>query len=70
MIPEDLSAEAIAGNGEVGFRDGWAGDACFDEPGGIHAAGNKLYIADTNNHAIRVLDLDTEEVSTLELSGL
>ena len=70
VVPEDRSAEAVAGNGEVGFRDGWAGDACFDEPGGIHAAGNKLYIADTNNHAIRVLDLETEQVSTLELSGL
>ena len=70
VVPEDRSAEAVAGKGEVGFRDGWAGDACFDEPGGIHAAGNKLYIADTNNHAIRVLDLETEQVSTLELSGL
>ncbi len=70
VIPEERSAEAIAGKGEVGFRDGWAGDACFDEPGGVSAAGGRLYIADTNNHAIRVLDLDTEQVDTLELTGL
>ncbi len=70
VVPEERSAEAIAGKGEVGFRDGWAGDACFDEPSGVSAAGGRLYIADTNNHAIRVLDLETEQVTTLELTGL
>ena len=30
----------------------------------------KLYVADTNNHAVRVADLETGEVSTLELRGL
>ena len=32
----------------------------LDEPSGLAVAGNRLYIADTNNHAIRVWDLDTE----------
>ena len=70
VAPDEKSAEAAAGKGEVGFRDGWAGEACFDEPGGVSAAGGRLYIADTNNHAIRVLDLETEQVDTLELTGL
>ena len=69
-MPDERSSAAIAGNGEVGFRDGWAGEACFDEPSGVSAAGGKLYIADTNNHAIRVLDLEAEQVITLELTGL
>jgi hypothetical protein len=34
--------------------------------------GGLLYIADTNNHAIRVVDLDDPagEVTTVELRGL
>ena len=70
VVIEERSSTAVAGKGEVGFRDGWAGEACFDEPSGLSAAGGRLYIADTNNHAVRVLDLETEQVSTLELTGL
>ncbi|HET9870630.1 MAG TPA: hypothetical protein VFR02_09065, partial [bacterium] len=33
-------------------------------------AGDKLYIADTNNQAIRILDLGSGSVTTLALSGL
>jgi hypothetical protein len=33
-------------------------------------AGKTLYVADTNNHAIRTVDLDTRKVATLELTGL
>jgi hypothetical protein len=32
--------------------------------------GSNLYIADTNNHAIRHVDLDTLTVTTLQFSGL
>jgi DNA-binding beta-propeller fold protein YncE len=42
----------------------------FDEPGGLSVAGSKLYIADTNNHAIRVADLSSRSVRTLKLEGL
>jgi hypothetical protein len=43
----------------------------FDEPAGISAAAGKLYVADTNNHAIRVIDLvNGNRVSTLEIAGL
>lgn len=51
--------------GEGGFRDGDARVAEFDEPGGLDYANGKLYVADTNNHAIRVIDLDAGEVTTL-----
>ena len=40
------------------------------EPAGLSIARGKLYIADTNNHAIRVADLETQEVSTLEIEGI
>src|SRR6185295_1891415 len=42
----------------------------FDEPSGLAIAGGKLYVADTNNHAIRVIDLKTRRTETLQLKGL
>jgi len=45
-------------------------EGSFDEPAGLSYAAGKLYIADTNNHVIRVLDLKTKKVSTLLISGL
>jgi sugar lactone lactonase YvrE len=44
--------------------------ASFFEPAGLSYAAGKLYIADTNNHLIRVLDLANNAVSTLEIAGL
>ncbi|HEX7004749.1 MAG TPA: thioredoxin-like domain-containing protein [Trueperaceae bacterium] len=64
--PLSRTATTIFGSGEPGWRDG--SDPLFYEPTGISAANGSLYIADANNHAIRVADLSTGEVSTLELS--
>jgi DNA-binding beta-propeller fold protein YncE len=51
--------------GDGGFRDGGADAAEFDEPGGLTYANGKLYVADTNNQSIRVIDLDGKTVSTI-----
>jgi NHL repeat. len=51
--------------GVGGFRDGGPDAALFDEPGGLDYAGGRLYVADTNNHAIRVIDLAANTVSTV-----
>jgi len=64
----DRTSETFLGSGENGMRDG--SRATFNEPGGISVAFNKLYIADTNNHLIRVADLKTRRVETLEIKGL
>lgn len=56
------------GNGKPGQVDGNAPK--FYEPGGLSIAGNKLFVADTNNHAVRVVDLQTRQVSTLKIEGL
>jgi hypothetical protein len=32
--------------------------------------GDKLYVADTNSHTVKVLDLDTNAIESLMLSGL
>jgi sugar lactone lactonase YvrE len=55
------------GSGEPGHRDGSAEKAQFSEPGGLSFADGKLYVADTNNHAIRVCDTATGKVRTLEV---
>jgi DNA-binding beta-propeller fold protein YncE len=64
LDPQTNTLTAFAGSGAGGFRDGIGQDAEFDEPGGLSAAGNRLFVADTNNHAIRVIDLETRQVST------
>ena len=61
-------AVTIFAGSTSGWQDGAA--AQFDEPGGIAAAGDRLYVADTNNHAIRVVDLATGVTSTLVLYGI
>jgi hypothetical protein len=39
-------------------------------PAGSSKAAGKLFVADTNNHLIRVVDLADQSVSTLAISGL
>ncbi len=61
--PETRASASFLGTGEAGFADGKT--AQFYEPGGLDYAGGKLYIADTNNHAIRVADLENGTVTTV-----
>jgi DNA-binding beta-propeller fold protein YncE/thiol-disulfide isomerase/thioredoxin len=42
----------------------------FNEPAGISAAAGTLFVADTNNHLVRAIDLATGKVSTLSIAGL
>ncbi|MDD5542947.1 MAG: thioredoxin-like domain-containing protein [Acidobacteriia bacterium] len=65
--PEKRSISTLLGNGKPGV--GTESHPQFYEPGGLSFAGNKLYIADTDNHAIRVADLKTKQVTTLQLYG-
>lgn len=63
-----LTARTLAGTGEAGLRDGPGLQAMFNEPAGISHSGAVLYVADTNNHAVRMVDLTTSAVSTLKLT--
>lgn len=62
--------QTILGNGTVGFKDGKGTQAQFSEPSGLSAIASFLYIADSNNHAIRRANLATLEVTTLQFKGL
>lgn len=64
---EKKIVENWAGQKEEGYLDGKGSGAKFDEPAGISAAGDTLYVADTNNHQIRTINLKTKEVSTFLL---
>ena len=69
VFPQTRSVLTMLGTGEPGYLDDEANQALFHEPSGVSVAAGKLYVADTNNHAIRVANLDTGEVRTLELRG-
>lgn len=64
------TCRTLAGSGERGTRNGAPLVAQFNEPGGITATSAALYVADTNNHLLRRIDLTNRLVSTLELKGL
>lgn len=66
--PANHRSTTIFGTGAAGLVDG--DEPQFDEPGGICAFDGLLYIADTNNHAIRVADLQTGRVETVSTAGL
>ncbi len=68
LDPKTRIVTTFIGTGEAGQTDGKA--ATFYEPGGISIAGNKLFVADTNNQAIRVVNLISRETSTLKIKGL
>ncbi|HVO69940.1 MAG TPA: thioredoxin-like domain-containing protein [Aggregatilineaceae bacterium] len=56
------------GTGQEGLADG--SDAQFYEPGGIDYADGRLYIADTNNNAIRVVNMANRTVSTVQFPNV
>src|SRR3569623_10520 len=57
------------GSGKAGFADGDAATASFNRPQGLIADGNAIYVADTENHAIRRIDRASGKVSTLAGDG-
>jgi DNA-binding beta-propeller fold protein YncE len=67
LNPQTREVKTCAGTGEAGFKDGALDSAQFNEPAGLAAANGKLYVADTNNNAIRVIDLAEGTVKTLNV---
>ena len=57
----------LAGTGTPGQTDGKGRKAQFYEPGGISVAGDTIFVADTNNHAIRKVDARTGETATIQV---
>lgn len=71
LIKSDGTIMKLIGNGKEGFKDGNIKDAQFRSPQGLIFQ-NKftLYVADTENHAIRKIDLKEEIVETIIGTGV
>jgi len=65
--PATGDVRVFAGIGTEGFEDGPAAVAAFHEPGGITATSDALFVADTNNHAIRRVSLNDGSCTTVEI---
>jgi DNA-binding beta-propeller fold protein YncE len=63
--------QTVIGQGAAGLADGTFSSAKFFRPQGVayDAARNLLYVADTNNHAVRRIDLAAQKVTTLAGNG-
>lgn len=70
LDPQTREVTTYAGTGEPGDTDGPAKQASFREPSDLSVAKNTLYVADTNNHAIRAISLTDGAVTTLTFAGL
>ncbi len=65
--PDTQWTTTLAGE-KHGWRDGVR--PLFYEPGGLDVAEGKLYVADTNNHAVRIIDLHSGHTRTLILQHI
>ena len=60
----------VIGSGATGAADGDYKSASFFRPQGTELVGEKLYVADTENHLLRVVDLAAKKVTTLAGTGV
>jgi len=64
----DERVDAVYGSGptnDYGWVDDIGLDARFRDPTGLTIRGDKMYVADSDNDAIRMIDLTTDMVTTL-----
>lgn len=71
LDPLTRETRSLVGTGQAGDRDGSFAVAQLALPEGLsfEPGRRRLFIADTNNHKIRVADLDAREIWTLEIQG-
>lgn len=71
IVVTDLDGKVLTliGSGAIGNQDGSFEKAQFDHPQGMDLDGNLLYVADTENHLIRVVDLEKKTVETIAGTG-
>ncbi len=69
LNPRTRELETLIGTGKSGKANGPARQAELNEPNGLCFARGKMFIADSNNHLIRVYDPKSGLVSTLNLSS-
>ena len=70
-LEPDGTVKTLIGTGlfDFGHVDGRYPKARLEHPQGLYAGGEKIWIADTYNNALRVYDRTTQTLSTLPLKG-
>uniref|UniRef100_F7GC24 NHL repeat containing 2 n=1 Tax=Callithrix jacchus TaxID=9483 RepID=F7GC24_CALJA len=58
------------GGPNPGRKDGIFSESTFNSPQGVAIMNNTIYVADTENHLIRKIDLEAEKVSTVAGIGI
>jgi DNA-binding beta-propeller fold protein YncE len=66
----DGKVTATIGSGAIGSSNGDFATASFNHPQGLFLAGNVLYVADTENHLLRKIDLSQRRVETIAGTGV
>jgi DNA-binding beta-propeller fold protein YncE/peroxiredoxin len=71
LLDADGRFEAVVGSGIAGSADGDANQAAFHYPQGLtfDDSGQRLFVADTNNHQLRAIDVASRNVTTLAGTG-
>ncbi len=69
LARHDGQLKKIFGGKSAGFKDGDADTARFTSPQGLAFNDKGLFVADTGNHAIRYIDLATDQVMTVAGGG-
>ncbi len=69
IFDQNMNETARIGGGQRGLKDGDFATAQFNHPRGLTAVNDKIYVADTDNHAVRMIDMTTKNVTTLAGNG-
>jgi thiol-disulfide isomerase/thioredoxin len=64
-----FAVKDVVGTGLAGFTEGTYGEASFKKPQGLAEAGDVVYVADTENHAVRAIDRKKKTVATIAGTG-
>jgi sugar lactone lactonase YvrE/thiol-disulfide isomerase/thioredoxin len=69
LLDRDGAETRRYGSGDAGFENGPSETATFRYPQGLTCDEDAIYVADTYNHAIRRIDIDSGAVTTLAGDG-
>jgi hypothetical protein len=69
FLDAQLAPKDVIGTGLAGATDGAYAEASFRKPQGLAESGDFVYVADTENHEIRVIDRKAKTVRTVAGTG-
>jgi DNA-binding beta-propeller fold protein YncE len=67
--PMTREVKTYAGTGFTGTREGSIESAQFNEPSGLVIMNGKIFITDTNNNLLRVIDIESKQVKTVRITN-